>query len=146
MTNAKDLTKEAPRSPRVRLGNFVILARTIDKGRALLNGQIGEYKYDCPLDNDLFSFIGISGSQLLELLKSGADDTSVVSWIMQNGTSRTHAEIAAWSDETERYMPDSDPEMKDWFLAKCSPCGLNPSTTSLFDWLEFDDRASYAQQ
>src|ERR1039457_7211239 len=29
-----DLTKQAPRSPRVRLGGFVILRRCLDKGRA----------------------------------------------------------------------------------------------------------------
>ena len=33
----KDLTKEAPRSPKTKLGGFVILARTIDKCRALLD-------------------------------------------------------------------------------------------------------------
>ena len=146
MTTVKDLTKEAPRSPRLRLGNFVILARAIDKGRALLAGKLGEYKYDCPLDNDFFSFKGITGEQVLDLLKSGADDAAVVTWVMENGAKKTAAEIAAWSEETERYMPDADSEKKEWFSGKCIPCGLNPSATSLFDWLEFDDRASYAQQ
>ena len=47
----KDLTKEAPRSPRVRIGGYAILARTYDKCRALLWGNIGEYHFDCPLDN-----------------------------------------------------------------------------------------------
>ena len=34
--NAPDLTKQPPRSPRVRLGGCVILPRMLDKGRALL--------------------------------------------------------------------------------------------------------------
>src|SRR5437879_3806180 len=51
---AKDLTQEPPRSPRERLGGFVIFARTVDKCRADLAGTIGEYHFDCPLDNMLF--------------------------------------------------------------------------------------------
>ena len=42
---AKDLTKEYPRSPRETLGGYVILARCIDKCRAFLLGQNGEYNY-----------------------------------------------------------------------------------------------------
>jgi hypothetical protein len=42
---APDLTKQAPRSPRVRLGGYAILPRMIDKGRAALAGMLGEYNY-----------------------------------------------------------------------------------------------------
>ena len=49
-----DLTKQAPRSPKTKVGGFYILGRTIDKCRALLFGTIGEYHFDCPLDNMLF--------------------------------------------------------------------------------------------
>jgi hypothetical protein len=38
-----DLTQRPPRSFRVRLGGFVILARMIDKGRATLSKKNGEY-------------------------------------------------------------------------------------------------------
>jgi len=55
----KDLTKEAPRSPKTRVGDYVILGRTLDKCRALLAGNIGEYHFDCPLDNMLFGWKGI---------------------------------------------------------------------------------------
>ena len=33
-----DLTQRPPRSPRVRLGGYVILPRMLDKGRATING------------------------------------------------------------------------------------------------------------
>ena len=45
-----------PRSPRETLGGYVIAARTLDKCRASLAGTLGEYKFDCPLDNFLFGF------------------------------------------------------------------------------------------
>ena len=34
-----DLTKQPPRSPRVRLGGYVVLPRMLDKGRATLAGK-----------------------------------------------------------------------------------------------------------
>jgi hypothetical protein len=36
-----DLTQRPPRSFRVRLGNYVVLARMLDKGRATLAGKDG---------------------------------------------------------------------------------------------------------
>ena len=48
--NSPDLTKQPPRSPRVRLGGYVILPRMLDKGRATVAGKNGEYHYACPLD------------------------------------------------------------------------------------------------
>ena len=51
MTTAKDLSKVAPTSPRVRTGGYAILARMADKGRADIAGTVGEYHFNCPLDN-----------------------------------------------------------------------------------------------
>ena len=48
LKNAPDLTQHPPRSPRVRLGGYVILPRMLDKGRATIAGKHGEYHYDCP--------------------------------------------------------------------------------------------------
>jgi hypothetical protein len=56
MTPAKDLTKETPRSPRSRLGGYVILARMADRGRAALAGTLSEYHFACPVDQTLFGF------------------------------------------------------------------------------------------
>jgi hypothetical protein len=42
---APNLTQRPPRSPRVRLGGYVLLARLLDKGRAELAGTAGEYKF-----------------------------------------------------------------------------------------------------
>lgn len=44
--SAPNLTQRPPRSPRVRLGGYVILARILDKGRAGLASLAGEYKYN----------------------------------------------------------------------------------------------------
>jgi uncharacterized protein DUF5069 len=49
-TIARDLRKTPPRSPRQKLGDFVITARMVDKARADLLGINGEYNfYPCGL-------------------------------------------------------------------------------------------------
>ncbi len=140
----KDLTKEAPRSPRTRVGNYVILARAIDKGHADIDGDLGEYHFDCPLDNVLFDFKGVKGPDVRKLLEDGASDEEVAAWLDANGNPKTAAEVTAWSDEMDTVNPYHDPEKKDWFVEQVTPLGLDPATTTLFDWLEADDQASHA--
>jgi Domain of unknown function (DUF5069) len=68
MNIAKDLTKEPPRSLCQRIGGYAVLARMADKGRATLNGTAGEYHFNCPLDNMLFSFKGVQAEDVKNLL------------------------------------------------------------------------------
>lgn len=140
----KDLTKEAPRSPRIRIGGYAILGRTIDKCRALVAGNIGEYHFDCPLDNMLFGFKGIKGPDFKAQIESGASDQQMAEWIDANGEKKSPDEIKRWSDEVESNSPYNNPERRDWFVEQTKPLGLDPSKTTLFDWLEADDKASYA--
>ncbi len=140
----KDLTKEAPRSPRVRVGGYVIFGRTIDKCRALIAGDIGEYHFDCPLDNTLFGFKGVTGADFQAQVENGASDQQMAEWLDASGQPKTADEIKRWSDETEAANPYNDPERRDWFVQQTKPLQLDPATTTLFDWLEADDKASYA--
>ncbi|MDD5198427.1 MAG: DUF5069 domain-containing protein [Terrimicrobiaceae bacterium] len=141
----KDLTKEAPRSPRERIGGYAILARTIDKGRALLHGNVGEYHYDCPLDQALFEFKGVTGDAFKEQIATGASDSELATWLDVHGTPKTPAEIKAWADEAEATNPYNNPEQRDWFAGEVAKLGLDPARTTLFDWLETDDKASFAK-
>ena len=54
-----DLTQRPPRSFRVRLGNYVILARMLDKGRATLAKKNGEYNYNSATDQRLVNFLAL---------------------------------------------------------------------------------------
>jgi hypothetical protein len=139
----KDLTTEAPRSPRERVGGYVILARTYDKCRALLGGNIGEYHFDCPLDNMLFGFKGVKGDDFKAEVEKGATVEEMATWLDSHGDKKTPEEVKAWSDEMEATNPYTNPEKRDWFVEQLKPHRLNPLTTTLFDWLETDDKASY---
>jgi hypothetical protein len=89
----RDLTKQAPHSPRERTGGFVIADRATDKCRASIAGTLGEYHYDCPLDNVLFSFKGITGAQFKTAVQAAKNYEDVGTWLLANGTKKTPAEI-----------------------------------------------------
>ena len=143
MNTSKNLTKESPRSPRNRLGNYALLARMIDKGRADLAGNVGEYHFACPLDQMLCEFKGVKADEVKKLLGSGATDDQVVAWFNTHGTSKTVEEIKAWSNGVESYRPYDNPEKKDWFVGECAKLGIKPETSTLVDYLEADDVATF---
>jgi hypothetical protein len=143
MSTAKNLTKEPPRSPRNRLGNYALIARAIDKGRAALAGTVGEYHFACPLDQMLFEFKSVQADEVKKLLASGADEEQIVAWFDTHGTPKTAEEIKAWSTGVESYRPYDNPEKKDWFAGECAKLGLKPENSTLVDYLEADDVASF---
>lgn len=146
MKEGKDLTKVAPRSPKEIIGGFAIIARTIDKCRALLWGNIGEYHFNCPLDNMLFGFKGIQGDDFKAFVETGATDEEIVAWVKATGVPKSEAEIEEWSSTVDpMYAEHPDEGKRAWFVGECERLGLNPATTSLFDYLDEDDRVSYGK-
>ena len=139
----RDLTKHAPPSPRKRLAGFAIASRTIDKCRASVAGTLGQYHYDCPLDNDLFTFKGITAGQFQKAVQASKDYEEMGVWLQANGKAKTADEIKTWSDEMEAGSLFKNPDKRDYFIENCTRLGLNPQTNSTFDWLEADDRASF---
>jgi GH18 family chitinase len=139
----QDLTKESPRSPRIRVGGYAILGRTIDKCRALVAGNVGEYHFDCPLDNTLFGFKSVKGVDFKAQIENGASDQQMAEWLDQAGERKTPDEIRRWSDEATAASLYNHPEKRDWFAEECKKLGLDPARTTTFEWLETDDKASH---
>lgn len=146
MSTAKDLSKKAPASPRLRTGGYVILARMADKGRAAIAGTLGDFHFDCPLDNLLFGFKGVKGPDVRKELENGASNEEIATWLDNNGTPKTEEEKRQWSDGMEAYLPYTNPEKKEWFIGVCAEVGIDPQTSTLFDYLDTDDKVSYAGQ
>ena len=140
---ARDLTKQAPHSPRDRIAGFVIARRAVDKCRASLAGTPGEYHYDCPLDNLLFGFKGITGDEFKAAVQTAKDYEDIGVWLQAHGTAKTPVEIKAWSDAMEAGSLMKNPEKRAYFIEDCSRLGLNPQMNTTFDWLEADDRSSF---
>ena len=139
----RNLTIQAPHSPRARIAGFAIADRATDKCRASIAGTQGDYHYDCPLDNMLFSFKGINGGQFKTAVQAAKNYEDVGVWLLANGTRKTEAEIEAWSDEAESGSMMNNPEKREFFIEECKKLGLDPEKSSTFDWLEADDRASF---
>ena len=141
---AKDLTKEAPTSPRQRTGGYVILSRMADKARADLAGTMGnEYHTNCPLDHMLLDWKGVAYADVRKALETGATDEAIAAHLDAHGTPKSPEEIKAWSDGMDKATMHGDPEKGDYFDGECRKLGLDPAKASLFDWLEADDRASF---
>ena len=93
----------------------------------------------------LFGFKGVKGVDFKAQIENGASDGEMVEWLNRNGQKKTPEEIKRCADEVTANNPYNDPEKRDWFVENVKPLGLDPKTTTLFDWLETDDKASHAQ-
>ena len=142
--NAPDLTKRAPRSPRVRLGGYVILPRLLDKGRATVAGRQGEYNYACPMDQRFLEFTGIASDALKQQLAAGKGDWEILEWINANTkTKPTPAAVHAWSAWQEQRVP-TDPESRAYFNELHSKAAQHrEDIATWFDLLDLDDYASF---
>jgi hypothetical protein len=86
---ARDLRKEEPRPAHLKLGNFEMAARTLDKCRATLLGIEGEYRFGCPMDQQFFAEAGISGDEFQSIVATGASDDEVARWVEQHADSES---------------------------------------------------------
>ena len=143
--SSTDLTQRPPRGFRVRLGNFVILARMLDKGRATLTGKNGEYEYNTSMDQHLIQFLGFDPEALLKELATGKGDWEIIQWLQAHSkTARAPWEIEAWSAFMERRGPDSDPETLEFFseyVGKLSK--IRGDIKTWFEAIELDDYVSF---
>jgi hypothetical protein len=141
---APDLTKQPPRSARVRLGGYVILPRMLDKGRAAIAGKNGEYHYACPQDQRFLDFVGIDAGALKKELAAGKGDGEILEWIQAKAKhQRTEPEAAAWSTWAEHRAP-SDAESRTFFNelhSKAAP--KREDIATWFDVLDVDDFVSF---
>lgn len=142
--NTPDLTKQAPRSPRVRLGGYVILPRMLDKCRASLAGKNGEFKYACPLDERFLTFVGVDPEALKKQVAAGKSDGELLRWIEANSSRKPSAgEILAWSMAQEQRAP-GDIESRDYFNETHKTIAPErEDIATWFDLLDLDDYVSY---
>jgi len=141
---ALDLTKHYPGSPHAMLGGYVLAKRAVDKGRAVLAGTNGEYHFDCPLDNIFLGFAGLKGSDLRDLLATGADDAEVSAWIEANATKRARLEVIKWNNEW-RYkriseLPDMLQEYMEDYVPKNIPAGVIRHIRYFFDIYDCEEK------
>jgi hypothetical protein len=92
-----DLTKEYPRSVRDKWQGVVQLGRTIDKGKAEAQGTIGEYHYNCPMDQAVFSFLGIDHGQMLDSIRNAKSDAEIEAFTRPFVEAKSREEVERWN-------------------------------------------------
>lgn len=139
-----DLTQRPPRSPRVRLGPFVLLPRILDKCRATLEGKNGEYNFNCPLDQRFFNFVQVDAEAFKNEVRQGRGDSEMLKWVLQNSKSNpAFADMIVWSKAETRRVP-ADLETREFFqtLHK-STAPHREDIATWFDLLDVDDYVSF---
>ncbi|MBI2518356.1 MAG: DUF5069 domain-containing protein [Opitutae bacterium] len=140
--NTPDLTQYPPRSPRVRLGGYVVLPRIIDKARAHHAGKLGEYKWNNPLDQRLFTFLGVTPEAFLAAVLAAKSDSEVLAWV--NATAKKQAwEIAAWTQWMENLGPGDVRRHRMWADDITKHCPQRVDIQTLFDRLDMDDYVTF---
>ncbi len=132
-----DLTKNFPRSPKEKLAGVVMLARTSDKARAYNAGKLGEYKYDCPLDQEVFEFLNIDHGEFArradELSEPQLEEWVRVTFVSKKSAADIDKFNASFlGDKPE---PESDSEKR--FLAMRAK--IDPSRTDVTTWVDLLD-------
>ena len=131
-----DLTKNFPRSPYEKVDDYMMLGRTIDKAHATLQGLLGEYMYDCPLDKRLFGFLGISAHQLLELVENSENDEDVVDLLKTIQVERNTEEIKQFNDQILESGPNDDESQVYFERLRQKHAPDRPDISSWFDIIE----------
>lgn len=135
---AKDLTKDFPRSPRETVGGYVIAGRTLDKCRAKINNSMGDYHFDCPLDNVFFDFAAITAEAFQNYVATGASDDEVGQWIQDNAKKRDKIDIIKWNNKMRGMRISEMPDPLQEFLEGYIPEFI-PQNKIVYVWFDVYD-------
>ena len=144
---APNLVERPPRSPRVRLGGYVLLPRILDKCRAVLADQAGDFKYGCPADQRFLGFVRVDPEALKAEVARGRSDAEMLAWINANAAHRpSPEEVAAWSGSQEARVPDDDDSRAFFQELHAQIAPHRTDVVTWFDLLDLDDFASFGGQ
>lgn len=106
------ITTAFPRSVHEKYLGIVQLARTIDKAKMLANGTIGEYNYDCPMDQALFTEFGIDGKKLAALasdvVKNASHGPAIEAYVKPLVQKKSPLDIERFNRETLGHQPTGE--------------------------------------
>jgi Domain of unknown function (DUF5069) len=134
-----DLTKEYPRSVHEKWQGVVQLGRTIDKGRAVAHGNIGEYHYNCPMDRAVLGFLGIDHERLLEAIRNAKGDVEIEAFTRPFIERKSRDELERWNREWLSREPEG--ESRNAFLNLRAQ--IAPDRTDVTTWpdlLDLDEK------
>jgi hypothetical protein len=142
-----DLTKSYPRSVKEKIAGVVMIARTTDKGKAEAHGTIGEYHYNCPMDQAVFGFLGIDHEAYLDLVKKAKSEAELEAYVAAHAAKKTPAEIEQWNEHFLAYAPAPGSDGEKYFLELRNQ--VAPDRTDVTAWadlLDLDEKREVARK
>ena len=127
-------TQPIPRSVHEKFLGVVQLARTIDKARMLANGTLGEYHYECPMDQALFAQFGIDGKKLAAIVKNGSS-SDLEGYLKPLIESKGQSAIDGFNQETLTHKPTGE-SLKHFEELRAK---IAPSRTDVLSWPDLLD-------
>ncbi len=100
------------RSPRERLGGYVILPRLIDKLRLHAQGLLPDsyvpflLRPGLPLDGRFMAFTGLQPEVLRQAVLGRDSEEEILAWVTHAAVPHGSQEIRGWSETLERLQPD----------------------------------------
>jgi hypothetical protein len=112
-----DLTKNFPRSVKdTSLEGIVMLARTTDKARAHAADTVGEYHFNCGMDQKVLAFVGID-HETFEKLAAANDDRKLAEVLRTKYLNKKSAqEIASFNADYLTLSPEPDSDSQKYFI------------------------------
>lgn len=132
-----DLTKTFPRSARDKICGVVMLARTADKAKAFASGTAGEYHYNCPMDQRVFSFLEIDQQAFLAKVKIASSDSEIEDFVKLHADEKSPAEIERFNADFLLSKPAAGSESATYFEELRS--SLAPERTDITTWADLLD-------
>jgi hypothetical protein len=132
-----DLTKTYPRSVREPFAGIVMLGRATDKAKAAAAGTLGEYNYNCPMDQAVFGFLGIDSNDYLEKVKSSPTEAEVEDYAREFAARKTQAEIDEFNESFLQRSPEPGSEGEAYFLDLRN--SVAPDRTDVTTWADVLD-------
>lgn len=133
----RDLTTSYPRSVREKYLGVVQLGRAVDKGIALANGLNGEYNFDCPMDKEIFGFLGIEGPAVLEVLKRAQSESEIEAYLKPFTEKKSAQELEAFNAEFLEHGPSPGSPGEAYFLELRGE--VAPDRTDVSTWADLLD-------
>lgn len=138
-----DLTTRPPRTPYDRsIAGIYGLMRMADKARAAKINTLNGYIYNCPIDQEILTFLGISADAFQDAAYHNVNNIELSDWV-KNNTSRTQAEISQFNYDISHKGPEGE-ELKNIFNTvreRVAPGRID--ITAWFDLLDLDDEQDY---
>ncbi|MHB8139722.1 MAG: DUF5069 domain-containing protein [Vulcanimicrobiaceae bacterium] len=130
-----DLTKTYPRSVHAKWQGIVQLGRTIDKAKAVAHGNVGEYRYNCGMDQAVFAFLGMDHEALLEVVKKAKSDAEIEAYTKAFIAKKSPSEIEQWNHQWVSSKPEGD-SLKAFLELRSK---LAPDRTDVMSWADLLD-------